>query len=163
MIVELDGEGSPIQVTGLPPEQALELRNIQPDNQNRFPAFNVNAPLFKDACPGNEAALGLDDLDTLIASAPLTWDGKKDSARIQRSLGFFNHELAVLLASSDAATNPLLGSTQALFRALRRDSCAPLPWLRAVLYGSATWIMSFCSRFYLGSSIGVVDGTLGSF
>jgi hypothetical protein len=131
VIVELDGEGSPIQVTGLPPEQALELRNIQPDNQNRFPAFNVNAPLFKDACPGNEAALGLDDLDTLIASAPLTWDGKKDSARIQRSLGFFNHELAVLLASSDAATNPLLGSTQALFRALARSTLDAEGFLRA--------------------------------
>lgn len=131
MIVELDGEGSPIQVTGLPPEQALELRNIQPDNQNRFPAFNVNAPLFKDACSGNESALGLEDLDTLIASAPLTWDEKKDSARIQRSLGFFNHELAVLLASSDAATNPLLGSTQALFRALARSALDAEGFLRA--------------------------------
>jgi hypothetical protein len=131
VIVELNGEGSPIQVTALPPEQALELRNIQPDNQNRFPAFNVNAPLFKDACPGNEAAPGLDDLDTLIATAPLTWDKKKDSARIQRSLGFFNHELAVLLASSDAATNPLLGSTQALFRALARSTLDAEGFLRA--------------------------------
>lgn len=131
VIVELDGEGSPIQVTGLPPEQALELRNIQPDNQNRFPAFNVNAPLFKVGRAGNEAALGLDDLDALIASAPLTWDEKKDSARIQRSLGFFNHELAVLLKSGDAATNPLLGSTHALFRALAKSTLDAERFLRA--------------------------------
>jgi hypothetical protein len=59
VIVELDVEGSPAHVSSLLPAQTLELRNIQPDNQNRFPAFNLDCPLFR------YASLATTDLDIL--------------------------------------------------------------------------------------------------
>jgi len=59
VIVELNAEGSPVHVKSLPPAQAVELRNIQPDNQKRFPAFNLDCPLFEDA------SLAITELDIL--------------------------------------------------------------------------------------------------
>ena len=48
VIVELDSQGSPVHVTSLPIDHAVELRNIKPDNQKSFPAFNLSCPLLQD-------------------------------------------------------------------------------------------------------------------
>lgn len=46
--VLLNDRGIPVSVIELPREEAAKLRNIQPDNQNSFPAFNLNCPVFEE-------------------------------------------------------------------------------------------------------------------
>ena len=47
LVVELDPEGMLARVSLLPREQVAALRNIAPDNQKSFPAFNLSCPLFR--------------------------------------------------------------------------------------------------------------------
>jgi hypothetical protein len=119
VIVELDVDGSPVHVSSLPPAQAVELRNIQPDNQKRFPAFNLDCPLFQDASP---ADMGLDAIESLLATATLACK-KKDIARIGRSLYEFPaREVVPALMSGSAAANSVLASTHALLKALAKST-----------------------------------------
>jgi hypothetical protein len=128
VIVELDVEGSPANVNSLLPIQAAELRNIQPDNQKRFPAFNLDCPLFQDT---SLAVTGLDFLEPLLATAALACE-KKDIVRIGRSLYEFPaRELVPVLMSGSAATNPVLGSTHALLQALAKSTLDAEGFLRA--------------------------------
>lgn len=144
VIVELDVEGSPAHVSSLLPVQALDLRNIQPDNQKRFPAFNLDCPLFQDA---SLAITELDILEPLLATAALACK-KKDIVRIGRSLYEFPaRELAPILMSGSAATNPVLGSTHALLQALAKSTLDAEGFLRA---------------FALAALHSVLVGTLGN-
>lgn len=47
LLVLLDTQGEPAAVIELQRERAARLRNIQPDNQKSFPAFNLNCPIFE--------------------------------------------------------------------------------------------------------------------
>jgi hypothetical protein len=133
VIVELDAEGSPANVGSLLPVQALDLRNIQPDNQKRFPAFNLDCPLFKDA---SLAITKLDILEPLLETAALACK-KKDIVRIGRSLyGFPARELTPVLMSGPAATNPVLGSTHALLQALAKSTLDTEGFLRAFAFAA---------------------------
>lgn len=46
LLIRLNGQGVPVSVAELPRDEAAKLRNIQPDNQNSFPAFNLTCPVF---------------------------------------------------------------------------------------------------------------------
>ena len=143
VIIELDVEGSPAHVSSLLPVQALDLRNIQPDNQKRFPAFNLDCPLFQDT---SLAVTELDILEPLLATAALACK-KKDIVRIGRSLYEFPaRELVPVLMSGSAATNPVLGSTHALLQALAKSTLDAEGFLRA---------------FALAALHSVLVGTLG--
>ena len=126
--VGLDAEGLPTQVNSLPPAQAAELRNIQPDNQKRFPAFNLDCPLLRD---DSSAVTGLDLLEPMLATAALACK-RKDIVRIGRSLYEFPaRELVPVLMSGPIETNPMLASTRALLQALAKRTLDAEGFLRA--------------------------------
>ena len=128
MIVELDSQGSPVHVTSLSIDQAVELRNIKPDNQKSFPAFNLSCPLLQDV---SLATKELDFLEPLLLTTALAC-AKKDFDRIGLSLYKFPaRELASVLMSGSAATNPVLESTHALLRSLAESRLDAEGFLRA--------------------------------
>lgn len=128
MIVELDSQGSPVHVTSLSLDQAVELRNIKPDNQKSFPAFNLSCPLLQDV---SLAIKELDFLEPLLVTTALAC-AKKDFDRIGLSLYKFPaHELVSVLMSGPAATNPVLESTHALLRSLAESRLDAEGFLRA--------------------------------
>jgi hypothetical protein len=130
VIVEVDDKGSPVSVSSLPPAQAAELRNIQPDFQKRFPTFNLDCPLFDDESLIRSAANGLYCLEPLVATATLTCK-TKDILRIGRSLYEFPaRELAPLFTSGSAAINPVLDSTRALLQSLASSTLGAEGFLR---------------------------------
>jgi hypothetical protein len=123
LLVRLDNEGIPASVAFLPPDEAAKLRNIQPDNQKSFPAFNLNCPIF-------EAPAGLDlgsssALETLGADVPSLTIGyenrngkNKDLDRLKRVLRDFPaNEIAPKLSAS--SQQPLLASTVRLVDVLK--------------------------------------------
>ncbi len=134
VIAEVNSAGVIVHVSRLSPEQALDLRNITPDRHNSFPAFNLNVPLFVDAGATENAARGAEELETLIANAPMAWsDGekKKYTARIRHSFNFCTHPVGRLVVKGSAAANPILGSTRALLDSLAKVNLDPASFVRS--------------------------------
>ena len=122
LLVRLNEQGIPASTGELPRDEAAKLRNIQPDNQNSFPAFNLNCPVY-------EAPETMDAWSTLatvtpdtIRSLALAYEKKKGKTpaldRLRRLLlEYPAQEIAPKLAVH--AEEPLLASTLHLLELLR--------------------------------------------
>jgi hypothetical protein len=117
LLLEIDDQGIPAGVTSLPGERTATLRNIQPDNQNSFPAFNLNCPIFEVPIGGDLGLFTSAHATDILAQTPLVYK-KKDFDRLQRLLRDFpTKEIAPLLAGGSG--EPLLASTLELLAILK--------------------------------------------
>ena len=134
LLVRLNEQGIPASVGELSREQATRLRNIQPDNQNSFPGFNLNCPLF-------EAPAAMDLWSPSIIATPetastliLTYEGRNGKVpaldRLRRLLREYPvQEIAPKLSAS--AEDPLLASTLHLLELLKTGKQSPEKFLRS--------------------------------
>jgi hypothetical protein len=117
LLLEIDDQGIPAGVTSLPGERTATLRNIQPDNQKSFPAFNLNCPIFEVPIGGDLGLFTSAHATDILAQTPLVYK-KKDFDRLQRLLRDFpTNEIAPLLAGGSG--EPLLASTLELLAILK--------------------------------------------
>ena len=133
LLVSLNAHGEPATVAEMGRERATKLRNIQPDNQKSFPAFNLNCPLF-------EARAGLDLNSTIavapgaLASCPLAYEERNGRIaaleRIRRLLREFPaRELAAPLSAQQG--DEMLVSTLQLLKLLKEGKQSPENFLRS--------------------------------
>ncbi len=115
LLTELNDTGIPVRVIAMQKEQSVGLRNIQPDNQKSFPAFNLSSPIFRLAEVSGSASVNLSALGATLDHLQFAYK-PKDISRLQRLLVEFpSKTIAPLLARRD---NPLLASTRNLLKAL---------------------------------------------
>lgn len=133
LLVRLNGQGEPASVVELQRDRAAKLRNIQPDNQNSFPAFNLNCPIFE-----SPSGMDLNATTTMAADAlesmHLAYEARQGKVpaldRLRRLLREFpTNELTgpFLVRAAD----PLLGSTLQLLQLLNNGWQSPEEFLRS--------------------------------
>ena len=134
LLVRLNEQGIPASVGELPRDQACGLRNIQPDNQNSFPAFNLNCPVF-------QAPAAMDLWSPLITAPPetvqtlsLAYEGRNGKVpaldRLRRLLREYPaQEIAPKLSAS--AEDPVLASTLHLLELLKTGKQSSEEFLRS--------------------------------
>ena len=121
LVVRLNEQGIPASTRELPRDEAAKLRNIQPDNQNSFPAFNLNCPIY-EALGTLDAWLPLTAVTSnTIRSLALAYEKKKGKIpaldRLRKLLREYPaQEIAPKLAAH--AEEPLLASTLHLLELL---------------------------------------------
>ncbi len=128
LLVELGQAGDPVAVSLMSRDRAAVLRNIQPDNQKSFPAFNLNSPLFKSIAGEDLGQAHLRQLADKLAHAPLAYR-KKDFDRLQRLLSDFPCR-EIVPALAPAKDEPKLDSTRELLSLLGVRQGTPEDFLR---------------------------------
>jgi hypothetical protein len=127
LLAELNDTGIPVRVTAGQTEQIVRLRNIQPDNQKSFPAFNLASPIFALAEQGAPPSANLSGLRDTLESLNLAYK-PKDVSRLQRLLGDFpSKTIAPQFAHSDSL---VLASTRRLLEALAKRPGSAEDFLR---------------------------------
>ncbi len=155
-IVELDVRGCPLAVSSITRERASTLRNIQPDNQKSFPAFNLNSPLFKLPTDVGADSSHLEALAACLEQMPIAYK-KKDLDRLQRLLRDFpGKEISPVLAKSGDA---VLDSTRVLLTALAGRKDGPEAFLKQ--FGSVLLGTSLHGGLPVELALDVLFGKLG--
>jgi hypothetical protein len=143
LLVGLNSQGEPASVVELQRERAARLRNIQPDNQKSFPAFNLNCPVFESPVGVGFDATALAVTCGALESVHLAYEKRKGKMpaldRLRRLLREFPaSELAVPLSAR--AADPMLGSTLQLLKLLNDGQQSPEEFLRSfavALFGAS--------------------------
>lgn len=134
LLVRLNGQGEPASVLELQRDRAARLRNIQPDNQKSFPAFNLNCPIYE-----SPIGMGLNATTTTVAanalaSMRLAYAERKGKMpaldRLRRVLREFPAS-ELTGPFSVRAADPLLGSTLQLLKVLNNGWQSPEEFLRS--------------------------------
>lgn len=134
LLVSLNAQGEPATVGEMGRERLAKLRNIQPDNQKSFPAFNLNCPIF-EAPPGMDLSSPTTVVaPNALASVPLGYEERNGRMaaldRLRRLLREFPaRELAAPLSAQQG--DEMLGSTRQLLELLKEGKQSPAEFLRS--------------------------------
>lgn len=135
LLVSLNAQGEPATVTEMGRDRAAKLRNIQPDNQKSFPAFNLNCPIFQLPPGMDRSSTTIVVAPGALASVPLAYEERKGKIaaldRIRRLLREFPVRELEALISAQTAADEMLDSTVELLELLKKGKQSPEEFLRS--------------------------------
>ena len=133
LLVRLNEQGIPASVGELPRDQAAKLRNIQPDNQNSFPAFNLNCPVFQVSATMDLWEPAITAPADAVQTLPLAYEGRNGKVpaldRLRRLLREYPaQEIGPKLAAS---SDDSVQSTIHLLHLLKAGNQSPEQFVRS--------------------------------